>query len=128
MGVRRIDGNAEGLEAWAEYTGGMGARAARTTITLVLLTCVICPIVEMFDHWDHTLKTGNDTEYTLVLVALCVGVAHSFERLFSNAVRTRFIAKTAPGPRSRTVCQLSPGTFTLLPFLNLGPPVLELRI
>jgi len=26
----------------------------------------------MFDHWDDTIQTGNDTEYGLVVLALCV--------------------------------------------------------
>ena len=42
---------------------------------LVIATCVICPISEMFDHWDHTARTGKDTESTLVMVALSVGLA-----------------------------------------------------
>lgn len=42
---------------------------------LVVATCVACPISEMFDHWDHTARTGKDTESTLMVVALSVGLA-----------------------------------------------------
>jgi len=49
--------------------------------TIVLAICFVCPLVEMFDQWDHTLQTGNDTEYILVLVALCVGAAFVSARL-----------------------------------------------
>ncbi len=31
----------------------------------------------MFDQWDHTLQTGVDTEYTFVIIALCMGIACS---------------------------------------------------
>jgi hypothetical protein len=33
------------------------------------------------DLWDHTLQTGKDGEYTLVLLALCVGVVFALARL-----------------------------------------------
>ncbi len=54
---------------------------SRAAVMIVLLTCVVCPVVETFDHWDHTLQTGHDTEYTLVLLALCVGAVYTFARL-----------------------------------------------
>jgi hypothetical protein len=48
---------------------------------IALVICFVCPVVEMFDHWDHTLQTGNDTEYTLVFLALCVGMVCALARL-----------------------------------------------
>jgi hypothetical protein len=54
---------------------------ARVTIAIVLLTCFVCPLVELFDYWDHTLQTGNDTEYTLVALALCIGIVFALVRL-----------------------------------------------
>lgn len=47
-------------------------------IALVLLACFACPIFEMRDRWDHTLKTGQDTESTFVVLAVCVGAIISF--------------------------------------------------
>jgi hypothetical protein len=41
----------------------------------------------MFDHWDHELQTGNDTEYALVLLALCIGAACSLARLIVIVTR-----------------------------------------
>jgi hypothetical protein len=41
---------------------------------MLLTVCVGAPVLEMFDDWDHTLQDGNDTESTLVVVVLCVGV------------------------------------------------------
>jgi hypothetical protein len=57
----------------------MRSRTSQITASIVLLTCLICPLVEMFDNWDHTIQTGNDTEYALVVLALCVGVAFDRE-------------------------------------------------
>ena len=59
----------------------MRSRLLRTTAALVLLVCLVCPLVEMFDHWDHTLQTGNDTEYSLVVLALSIGAAYSLTRV-----------------------------------------------
>ena len=43
--------------------------------------CLLCPLVDLFDQWDHALQTGNDTEYPLVILALCVGAAFVLGRL-----------------------------------------------
>jgi hypothetical protein len=48
---------------------------------VALAICLVCPLVDLFDQWDHALQTGNDTEYPLVILALCVGVAFALGRL-----------------------------------------------
>jgi hypothetical protein len=106
----------------------MRSRASRLTATLVLLTCFICPLLETFDSWDHTLQTGNDTEYTLVLLALCVGVAYSFARfIFKSAllglVAKRIFACCAQQPSRSTSCSFAPVVFE-----EISPPNLPLRI
>jgi len=62
------------------------ARASRTTAALILLTCVVCPIIDSFDTWDDALQTGNETEYTFVLLALCIGASYSFARFIFKPV------------------------------------------
>jgi len=59
----------------------MRTRVSYGVAVIALVICFVCPVVEMFDHWDHTLQTGNDTEYTLVLLALCVGMVSALARL-----------------------------------------------
>jgi hypothetical protein len=59
----------------------MRTRASFITGVIALAICLVCPLVEMFDQWDHTLQTGNDTEYLLVLLALCVGALFVLGRL-----------------------------------------------
>jgi hypothetical protein len=58
----------------------MRSRTSRIVVAMALLVCLVCPVLEMFDHWDHTIQTGQDTEYNLVVLALCVGVGYSFAR------------------------------------------------
>jgi hypothetical protein len=76
----------------------MRSRTTRATVTLALLICLICPLVETFDNWDHTMQTGNDTEYALVAVAMCVGVAYSFARFIIKSALLGFVAKSVFAP------------------------------
>ena len=46
-----------------------------------LAISLVCPLVDMFDQWDHAFQTGHDTEYPLVILALCVGAAFVLGRL-----------------------------------------------
>src|ERR1700716_1373734 len=58
----------------------MRSRAKPIIVTLVLAICLVCPLVDMFDYWDHAPQTGNDTEYTFVILGLCVGALYTFAR------------------------------------------------
>ena len=105
----------------------MRPRASRIAVTLVLFTCLSCPLLEASDTWDHTVQTGNDTEYALVVLALCVGVAYSFARFIFKSALLGFDAKSlftsyAPTSFYSTAC-----TFTALLFDATSPP-LPLRI
>jgi hypothetical protein len=56
----------------------------RITFTIVLLVVVILlgtQVSELFDTWDNTLETGNDIEFNLTVVALCVGACVLLARL-----------------------------------------------
>src|SRR6267378_139518 len=102
----------------------MRPRFPGTVVTLVLAISLVCPLAEMFDHWDHTIQTGNDTEYALVVLALCVGVAYSF---------SRFIIKCPLAHRPissvfRVQMSSRSAQFSSLPFNAISPPPLELRI
>jgi predicted Kef-type K+ transport protein len=95
--------------------------------TVILVTCLVCPLVELFDNWDHTVQTGNDTEYTLVVLALCVGVAYSFARFVLKYSLHGFLAvvfATDIRKSSRSAfCHLRS-----LRFHEISPPPLALRI
>src|SRR6266403_3959262 len=102
--------------------------SGHVVIAIVLFTCLVCPLVEMFDNWDHTLQTGNDTEYALVALALCVGVAYSFARFISKSTLLAFVAKSGFAPCLQKSFFSTPCSFTLLLFDATSPPPLPLRI
>jgi len=96
-------------------------------VTLALLICLVCPLVEMFDSWDHTIQTGNDTEYALVLVVLCVGAAHLAARLILKPILLGAVAKNRLPSRTQKVLFFASGFGSL--FLDeTGSPPLSLRI
>ena len=47
---------------------------------LVMMVCLVCTLVEVCDTWDPPIQSGNDTEYALVIGALCVGAIYLFVR------------------------------------------------
>jgi hypothetical protein len=65
-------------------------------------------ITELFDHWDHTLQTGRDVDYTVVIIAACVGVVFAVGkklisaciRLFSRANLLQIATRKFPGFRA----------------------------
>lgn len=96
--------------------------------TLALLTCLICPILETFDTWDPPIQSGNDTEYSLVILALCVGAAYSFVRFIFEAPLLSSLATRVFGS-----CVQKPFLFASCVFAPLladaaSPPALPLRI
>jgi hypothetical protein len=93
---------------------------------VVLLTCLICPVLEMFDTWDQTDKTGDDTEYTLVLIALCVGGSYSFARLVFKSDQVCLAKEFVSRPQISSMFNLR--SFTSDFFDDTGPPLLSLRI
>jgi len=105
----------------------MRSRASRITVTLALLTCLICPLVEMFDNWDHTIQTGNDTEYGLVILALCVGVAYSFARFIFKSALLGFVTKGVFSSSPQRSFLFAPRSLALLLF-DATSPSLPLRI
>jgi hypothetical protein len=55
---------------------------------LLLLVCLCGHIAETFDCWDHTLQTGEDIEYSLVMVALVAGAGFGLARGAAITMRT----------------------------------------
>jgi hypothetical protein len=98
------------------------------TAIAVLLACLICPLLEMFDSWDDTIRTGNDTEYALVILALCVGVGYSFARFTFKSGLLAFVAKSVVAFCTQKSFLSARCSFTLLLFDATSPPPLPLRI
>ena len=51
------------------------------TGAMALAICIVCPLLDLFDQWDHAFQTGHDTEYPIVVLALCIGAAFVLARL-----------------------------------------------
>ena len=104
----------------------MKSRLSRTLVGVVLAICFLCPMIEMFDCWDHTLQTGCDSEYALVIVALCVGVAYSFIRFIKLPV-TQCVSEILLTP-VQTAFLSARFSFVSALFSVTSPPPLEIRI
>jgi hypothetical protein len=106
----------------------MRSRASRITAVVVLLTCLICPLLELFDSWDDTIQSGNDTEYALVILALCVGVAYSFARFISKSELFGIVVKSIFASSTQKSFLSTQCGFSLLLFDAASPPALPLRL
>lgn len=56
---------------------------------VVLTLCVWGHVSELVDHWDNTFRTGNDVEYSTVIVALVIGAVICFAGLATVVTRSR---------------------------------------
>jgi len=115
------------LDLCSEIIQLMRTRMSRAAVMIVLLTCLVCPVLETFDHWDHTLQTGNDTEYTLVLLALCVGAVYTLARLivrFGSGLSSIIVELCSPSIRGSLLFLIHPIALDSAP----GSRPLNLRI
>jgi hypothetical protein len=55
--------------------------------TLILTLCIWGHVSEIFDRWDNTPQTGNDIEYSTVIVALIVGAVFAIAHVAAIALR-----------------------------------------
>jgi hypothetical protein len=112
----------------ALYSGSMRSRAPQLVGTFVLLICLVCPVVEMFDTWDDTAQTGGDTEYALVLIALCLGAAYSFDRVILKLNQCGFFGAECFVRSVHQAFSPSLCCITLPLFEGSSPPGRPLRI
>jgi len=73
------------------------------------------------------MQTGNDTEYALVIFALCVGVAFSFVRFIFKSALLGSVAQSVFASCSLRYFLLRPCAGATL-FDATSPPALPLRI
>jgi hypothetical protein len=104
-------------------------RVSQIVATLVLLICFVCPLVELFDYWEDSVLTGNDTEYGLVVLALCVGVAYTFARfVFKSWTILDFVSRSIFAQGVDKSSWSKAGYCSLPLFEDRSPPGLPLRI
>jgi hypothetical protein len=90
---------------------------------VVLALCVWGHVSELFDHWDNTFKTGNDIEYSTVIVVLIAGAVVGFVR-FAVRVLTALLGALHVRPSLPAVVAARPNSTELI---GSCPP-LPLRI
>jgi hypothetical protein len=106
----------------------MRTRATLIAGTIALAICVLCPLVDLFDQWDHALQTGSDSEYPLVILALCVGLVLALGRLIpklSMNLQASSILRYAIQSTLNSLAFSIPAA--VLAFASASPP-LSLRI
>jgi hypothetical protein len=103
------------------------SRASFLIALCALAICLSCQLIEIFDHWDHTLQTGDDTEYTFVVLALCVGVTYSLKCFAPETaiLGTRRRAISLPRLDSLSLVLIHQVSAVLIP---ASPPLASLRI
>jgi hypothetical protein len=106
----------------------MRDRMSQFVAILVLMICLICPVLEMFDQWDHTVQTGNDTEYTFVVLGLCVGVLYTFARFSFGLPLLRSARSVVSGLCVHNSLRSGDRRLFFIVNIPLSPPVLALRI
>lgn len=55
-------------------------RILKLALVVILLVWVSWPVVEMFDTWDSPVDTGNDSQYTFVVLGICAGAVYVFSK------------------------------------------------
>jgi hypothetical protein len=96
-------------------------------VTLVLAICLLCPLIDMFDYWDHAPQTGNDTEYTIVIVGLCIGALYTFARVVLKISRNARSEGTA-AIDGRLALSSTSLNLILNSTISASPPLAALRI
>jgi hypothetical protein len=86
--------------------------------TFILTLCIWGHVSEIFDHWDNTFQTGNDIEYSTVIVALIAGAVIGFAHVAAIVLRT--VSSTSrPLPFFATYSSITPSPAA---FIGQSPP------
>ena len=65
-----------------------------TLFTVVLLVGALllgAQVSELFDTWDNTLETGNDIEFSVTVIALCIGACVLFAKLLLRSFQSLIV-------------------------------------
>jgi hypothetical protein len=94
---------------------------------LITLTAMLGGhVTEMFDRWENTLQTGKDIDFSVVIVAACIGV------VFVVAKSLAFLFRYLPKQKDSPVQQSFSLFQTIFPEVSppgpSPPPLLPLRI
>lgn len=78
----------------------------------VLLVWLSWPVVELFDTWDSPVDTGNDSQYTFVVLGICAGAVYVFSK------RRQELLLVAVAQVTRTLGKMLRGYLFVAPFVS----------
>ena len=81
----------------------MAGRVLRCAVLLIVAAMLSGHLSELFDHWDHTLRTGQEADYTLVVIAACAGLGLVLVRVLVRFFRGLQIETVFPGEPSPSI-------------------------
>jgi hypothetical protein len=105
----------------------MRSQASFRTAAVALAICFVCQVAEIFDQWDHTLQTGDDTEYTFVILALCVGIGYSLKWFIPRIALPESQTEAIMYRRCRLFFSVLDSWTSAVP-IPASPPLAALRI
>jgi hypothetical protein len=94
----------------------------------VLLAVVLllgAQVSELFDTWDNTLETGNDIEFSVTVIALCIGACVLFAKLLLRSFHSLIVGLHPFLFQQRMDF---PGSMREAPFILLSPSPPPLRV
>ena len=106
----------------------MKSRATTRIVTVVLAICLACPLVDMFDYWDHAPQTGNDTEYTFMILGLCVGALYTVARAVLKITGNSRSKRVTVTDGALSTCSRASVVLDVQALISASPPLAALRI
>ena len=97
----------------------MRKRLLRSAALVILAVMLGGQTTELFDNWDHTAQSGQDVDYTLVIVAACLGVVFAVGKTLVYAAR-RLVTLMPPTITGQMFCAFR--MISAEPFAT-GPPI-----
>jgi hypothetical protein len=90
----------------------MATKILRLALCVVLLVWLTWPVVELFDNWDQPVDTGNDSQYTFVVLGICAGAVYVFSQ------RRQELLLTVVAPVTRAFGKMLRGYRFVAPFVS----------
>ncbi len=100
---------------------------SKIAVLAVLLICFVCAASEALDRWDNSFQTGNESESSVLLLALSLGTAFLLVRhTYGSAVRS-FTARVGLRHPAKTSRRCFPN-LSIVNAVCCDPPGNTLRI
>jgi hypothetical protein len=99
----------------------VATRILKLALFVVLLVWLSWPIVELFDTWDQPVDTGNDSQYTFVVLGICAGAVYVFSKRRQELLLVALVLVTRPIGRVVRVYRFTAPFVSLLSWMPDAP-------